>query len=242
MSEQFIEAAAPESTSAAAPSAACPPASPKPRDRRVFNAYRHGLAGHVLVILPADEVAYKHHCQSMVDSFAPVGAFEADLAQQIADDRWRLKRIVAIESNLFADGQDRPDRITTGHEQIDAAFATSRTWDERKHDLALLTLYAGRIQRSVEKNHALLRQAQQDRRAALQQIVAEAAILPETYEFPEEALPPQFVRSRPPIARLAAHHRRLQEARTALAPRPAPRFLPRHAPPAPLRPRANGVS
>jgi hypothetical protein len=186
------------------------PMTPQPRDKRAFNAYRHGLTGHVLVITPDDELAYKHHCQGIHQSLAPSGAFETDLAQQIADDRWRMKRASAIETNMLAIKLNHPDTDLAGHPQVDAALATSRAWDDQQRTLDRLTLYESRIQRNIDKNFALLEKLQQQRREALQRIVEEAAILGETYDFPTETLPPNFVFSRPQITRLVAHYQRLQ--------------------------------
>ena len=186
--------------------------APKPRDKRAFNAYRHGLTGHVLVITPDDELAYKQHCQGIHQSLAPSGAFETDLAQQIADGLWRLKRATAIESNLLAIELNQPDRDLSGHPQVDAALATSRAWADREKSLDRLTLYESRIRRNIEKHYALLEKLQQQRREALQRIVEEAAILGETYDFPADTLPPNFVFSRPQITRLAAHYQRLRTA------------------------------
>jgi hypothetical protein len=185
----------------------------KPRDKRAFNAYRHGLTGQVIVIAPSDEKPYKDHCQSIHQSWAPVGGMEIDLAQQIADDRWRMKRASAIESSVLARGLNQPDDALSGNEQVDIALGMGRVWGEQKKDLNLLTLYESRIQRRIDKNVALLLLLQQNRRETLQQIVEEAAILGETYEFPPEALPPNFVYSTAQIQRLAAHHRRLGEVR-----------------------------
>ena len=185
----------------------------KPRDRRAFNAYRHGLTGHVLVIEPNDQVAYEKHCQGIHKSFAPSGAMETDLAQSIADDRWRLKRAAAIESNIFALGLNQPDDVTSHHTEADTALAMARTWLEASKELDRLTLYESRIQRRIEKNIALLRQMQMDRREALQKLVEDSAILGDTYAFPEEALPAQFVFSSTQIDRLVNHHLRLQAAK-----------------------------
>src|SRR5579872_2974053 len=113
----------------------------KPRDKRAFNAYRHGLTGHVLIITPAEQAAYQKHCQGFHESFAPKGAVETDLAQSIADDRWRLKRAAAIESNLFAIGLDQPDEVLSGHPEADIALAMARVWLDSGKDLQLLTLY-----------------------------------------------------------------------------------------------------
>ncbi|MDR3699021.1 MAG: hypothetical protein P4L56_05255 [Candidatus Sulfopaludibacter sp.] len=186
--------------------------SAEPRDKRAFNAYRHGLAGHVLVIKPHDDAAYRQHCQALHQDLAPAGAMEADLVQSIADDRWRLKRAAAIDNNMFSEGINEPSQVITHHEQVDDAFAMSGLWGRSSKQLALLTLYENRIQRRVEKNMALFLQLQQTRLNALQKLVEEAAILGETYNFPPEALPPQFVHSFSKIRRLANHYRRLTEA------------------------------
>jgi hypothetical protein len=200
---------------------------PKPRDPRALNAYRHGLTGQVLILTPEDEAAYKIHCQSIHDALVPVAGMEVELAQDIADDRWRLKQAAALQTNIFAIGLLMPQPITANHPQIDAAFAQARVWLSDGKNIALLGLYEHRIQRKVEKNMAMLRQLQQDRRAALQQAVEEAATLAklaankgESFD-PERDLPrltqyPQFDFSNPEIARLVAHACRLADARPPL--------------------------
>ena len=192
--------------------------SSKPRDRRAFNAYRHGLTGQVVVILPFEQAAYEKHCDGIHQSLAPLGAMETDLVQSIADDRWRLKRAAAIEANIYTIGLTKPDKLHTGHEQSDAALAMARTFLEHGGDLALLSLYEARLQRKVERNLALLRQLQQDRRAALREAVETAAILPETEEFPESVRPPEFVCSSAQFAVLVRHQRRLLNVSPAARP------------------------
>jgi hypothetical protein len=190
--------------------------SPKPRNSRAFNAYRHGLTGHVLVIEPGEELAYKQHCEGIHQSLAPVGTLELDLVQSIADDRWRLKRAAAIESNLFALGLNRADDTLSGNAAVDTALHTARLWYTVGKELERMTLYESRIQRHIEKNLALVRQLQSDRREALQKLVAEAAVLGDAYTFPPEALPPHFVFSEVQIRALAKHHRRLADAQKQL--------------------------
>jgi len=196
---------------------------PKPRDQRALNAYRHGLTGHVLVIPPAEKLAYEDHCRGIHESFAPIGAMETGLVQSIADDRWRLTRAVAMETNILALGLAEPDQATAHHEQIDTALALARIWLDQAKGLQLLTLYEGRIQRKLEKNIVLLRQLQQDRREALKQAAEETTFLAqiaaskgETYTPDLSFLAPQFDFSHPRIASLSAHHRRLAEARIPL--------------------------
>ena len=186
--------------------------TPKPGDRRAFNAYRHGLTGHVLVIEPADELAYKQHCQGIHQALAPVGAMETDLVQTIADDRWRLKRAAAIESNIISLGLTATDDVLSENPEADTALRTARLWYSASKELERLTLYESRIQRRIEKNLALIRQLQIDRRAAIQELAQQAAVLGEAYEFPPKVLPRDFVFSSVEIHRLARHNLSLRDA------------------------------
>jgi len=202
---------------------------PAPRDPRALNAYRHGLTGQIVILTPADQAAYDHHCQGIHQSLAPEGALEIGLAQSIADDRWRLQRACALDNSSFAIGISGPDKFITGHPEVGTALAQAAAWAADAKNLNLLTLYEGRIQRRVEKNLQILNQLQEKRQAALKQAVEEAALLAqaavaqgETYnvecDFPREVLPPQFDFSLAGIARLVTHQRRLAEARLHLQP------------------------
>ena len=79
----------------------------------------------------------------------------------------------------------------------------------------------------MEKDIAMLRQLQADRKAALEQAIGEAEALTqlavkagETYnpatDFPREFLPPQFDFSNPQILRLIVHHSRLKAAQCSI--------------------------
>lgn len=205
----------------------------KPRDKRVFNAYRHGLTGHVLIITPAEEQPYKDHCRGIHQYFAPVGGMETDLVQQIADDRWRMKNASTWEAAIVARGLNRPDDALSGNEEVDTILAAGRVWDEKHKVVDRLSLYENRIQRRVERNVALFTQLQQNRLAALRNAAEEARLLSqlaktkgESYDierdFPREFLPPQFDFSSPRFTRLATHHNRLVEARNLFPPPPKP--------------------
>ncbi len=168
----------------------------QPRDRRAFNAYRHGLSGQVLVIPPTEQAAYERHCRGIHQSLSPRTALETDLAQSIADDRWRLKRAAAIESNIFAIGLNHTGNTFTGHEECDIALAQARIWLERGKDLQLLALYESRIQRRVERNLALLRQLRHDRceapRPSAQKPVSPAPFVRSTPVAQPSACPPDL--------------------------------------------------
>jgi hypothetical protein len=203
--------------------------TPKPRDQRALNAYRHGLTGHVLILAPDDQAAYTAHCKGILDDLAPSGALEMDLAQSIADDRWRLKRAKAIEANMFARDLIHPCDLTAHNEQVDNAMSKTRTWLDVNAELSRLTLYEGRILRQVERTLALLTRMQQERRDAFRQAAEESALLAqltentgETYQLPGHSPAPRFVFSADQVTAWATHYRRIAEAKKYLA---APRRL-----------------
>jgi hypothetical protein len=142
------------------------PKTPEGKSRCRFNAWRHGLTGQLCVFTPEEQQAYEKHCKIVLAAFAPVGDFERALAQSIADDGWRLQRARAIEASTFALGQHENAADTTGHPDVDAAFAQARTWEKAAHNLQLLTVYEQRIRRAVDKNMAQLKTLQTERKEA----------------------------------------------------------------------------
>ena len=202
-----------------------PEPKPKPRDPRALNAYRHGLTGQIVIQTPEDQAAYDTHCQGIRRIPRPRrrhGNRTRAIRRRrpLAPAARRRHRKLHLRHRLG----EGPGHFTAHHEQIDTAFDQAVTWLKEGKNLQLLTLYEGRIQRRVEKNMAMLLQLQEKRQAALQKAVEEATLLAqlaaskgESYDierdFPREALPPQFVFSLAQIALLAAHNRRLTEAK-----------------------------
>jgi hypothetical protein len=137
---------------------------PKPQgDPRTLNAYRHGLTGHVRFTTPADEQAYKKHCAGYLEDYAPKGATETDLAQSLADGRWRMKRAAQMENAIMAITLGQPDQMKCAPEEAAIAFAHAYAWLDRGKDLNLLTLYERRIQRAFQEDFRLLQEIQERR-------------------------------------------------------------------------------
>src|SRR5271156_6592276 len=90
------------------PNEATGPTTPKTEtgtQRTRLNAYKHGLTGQIHILTAAEQTTFDAHCKSICEALAPVGALEIDIAQSIAEDRWRLKRIRAMETGIFAAGR-----------------------------------------------------------------------------------------------------------------------------------------
>ena len=217
------------------PKGSAGPTAPKSEpgtQRTRLNAYKHGLTGQIHLFTPEEHTAFEKHCQPIVEALAPVGILEQGLAQAIAEDKWRLNRARVIESGIFALGQladeSEPslqnDQREIDQPEISQSLSQARTWlDDGKH-IQLLSLYQQRIQRSVERNMAELRTLRAERKAALDQALAEALLLAqhaqskgEKYDaaadFPPELLGTDSVFSPAAITRLIDRNQRLNQAR-----------------------------
>jgi hypothetical protein len=130
-----------------------------------LNACRHNLTGQVTAMTDEDRVAHDAFSTAMIASMAPEGALETQLAQRVATDSWRLNRSSAIEDNLFAIGfSDHSNEITAEHPEVRAAFIAARVFTVESKHLELLTLYEQRINRSLQKNLAMLQSLQATRK------------------------------------------------------------------------------
>ena len=161
------------------------PKTPEGKARCSLNAYRHGMTGQIVVKTPEEQHAYDNHCRIIYEAYAPATDFERFLAQRrfrsstksIADDHWRLNRARAIEDSTFAMSMHGQASDSTGLPQVDDAFAQARTWAGQARNLALLTIYEQRIQRSVDKNTAQLKALQIERKAQAAEAMKQAKLL-----------------------------------------------------------------
>ena len=198
------------------------PRTEEGKKRSSLNAFRHGLTGQIVIHTPEDQAAFQKHCDAR-QALAPVGAVELDLAQAVAEDKWRLNRARALENAVFTLGLQEHSESGAANSEIDAALAQGRTWIEQAKNLQLLTLYEQRIRRSVEKNMAELRALQTERKAAVASAEKDARLLVQladyegnnydsAIDFPPESQPLGFVFSRPEIKRQIERDQRLERA------------------------------
>src|SRR5579859_1043013 len=214
-----------EETMTPRPNHSTGPRTPEGKRRCRLNSFRHGLTGQLMVFTPEEQKAYEKHCKIVLEGLRPVGDFELDVAQSIADDRWRLKRARAIEASTFALGMQEHPADNTGVEAVDDALAHARAWRNDAHNLHLLTIYEQRIQRAMEKNMAHLKALQAERKAEAREAMEEAKLLyklaeaqgkpyqPELYfDFAPEVRESVFLA--PKIARELSRSKQLADART----------------------------
>ena len=105
------------------------PTTEKGKHRTRLNAFRHGLTGQICVIAAEEQLAFDKYCDGIRASLKPVGALETDIAQAIAEDRWRLSRARALETGIFSLLQHREkDRDTLAQLRTDESFSQAHTW------------------------------------------------------------------------------------------------------------------
>jgi hypothetical protein len=194
------------------------------QQRTRLNAYRHSLTGQICIFSAEERAAFDQHCDGIREALAPVGALELDLAQSIAEDRWRLERARVLESAAFAlDQIGLPQTGDAGQQQIAETLAQARTWLSEAKNIELLALYEQRIHSAIEKNMAELRTLRAEREAIQQKAFEEAQLLAqlayykgETYDpaadFPAEILNNGSDFSADGINRALLRNRRLEEA------------------------------
>ncbi len=184
-----------------------------------LNARRHNLTGQVTAMTEADRIMHDAFSAAIVESLAPEGAMETQLAQRVATDSWRLNRASAIEDNLFALGHSaKSDEIETEDPEIHAALTAAKVFEAESKQLQLLTLYEQRINRNLQKNLAMLQALQTARLAKREAEMKEAKKLLQLSEMkglpygPREISRDGFVFSNEQIHAALDKERRLNRA------------------------------
>ncbi len=191
------------------------PKTEEGKRRSSLNARRHNLTGQVTSMTPEDRVAHDAFSASMIKAMAPEGVLELQLAQRIATDSWRLNRSSAIEDNIFALGfTDHADDLDIDHPELHAALTAARTFTREAKSIELLTLYEQRINRTLQKNLAVLQQLQATRKAERKAELEQAARLLQLKEkkgLPESPSPNGFVFSNDEIRAVIDRERRFED-------------------------------
>ena len=203
------------------------PKTPEGKARSSQNNLRHGLTGQIALLPHEDREAHDAFCNELIDCLKPETPMERDLAQSIAGDSWRLNRISAIETNMFALGH-RDQRS-----EIQIALADARTFQERAAQFNLLSTYEQRINRNRQRNLKLLQELQAERKAATEEAMEEAKLLAQESLARGAAYEPNrdgFEFSSAQINRAIDRDNRLKAAKTAELKPSKPTSTRHHAP------------
>ena len=158
------------------------PRTPEGKAITRLNAKRDGLTGQVTTLSDEDRPVFEKLTSELIADLAPKTVMERSLASSIAWDTWRLNHLRAVEMNMYALGSQKnngdPDVILTcTNPQFEHAMANARTFTEEASRFAFMSIYEQRMNRSLNKNLATLRQLQAERRQQEAQTRTEEIIL-----------------------------------------------------------------
>jgi hypothetical protein len=77
------------------------PKTPEGRARSSANSRRHGLTADTLLVSGESHDQFQLLLQDYVDQFHPATGVEMELVEAMAYARWRIRRLLALETNLF---------------------------------------------------------------------------------------------------------------------------------------------
>ena len=188
------------------------PRTPEGKARSSKNALKHGLLARDAVMADEDPAEYDRQLQILEENLFPKNAIEFEFVLQIADARWRLRRITRIEAGLTTyqyHGTDRatreryPDTVVPGRNGENQLLGKSM----QDHTQALhnLARYRTMTSRDITRALRMIRQLRKDEyeckenRAANRAIHRPTVTDPDPYNTPDP-MEPQPPRYEPPAA------------------------------------------
>jgi hypothetical protein len=90
------------------------PRTEEGRRRSSMNATKHGLTARTIVLPREDPEKYAAFVKEIADSWQPANPKERELAQLVADQQWRLRRVRDIETDLLENGATVQELATLG--------------------------------------------------------------------------------------------------------------------------------
>jgi len=145
------------------------PTSSEGKAKISHNALKTGLTGRT-VLLPSDDVAaYQSHVKRIFQQHAPEGEDETRLTQSLADTLWRLDRIPALETGIYAIGRRAlaAEFADESDEAVRKALIEAQVFLTYRRDLNNLSIQETRLRRQYERDEAELKRLVAERAAAV---------------------------------------------------------------------------
>ena len=190
------------------------------------NAVKHGLSNNGKhAILPGEQAEYEKLLQEFLAHYRPAGPEEHRLIVSISENTIRIRRAHAMEAALFEQA------ILEKEDGVGPVLAQAQAWIDATKGTQRMSLYANRIQRTLDRDSAKLEALQSARKAAYVKAQEEAILLSKLarskgWSFdPATHFPPDgdfggFVYSDHELAQAITRSSRLEEARARFAPSP----------------------
>ena len=135
------------------------PSTPEGRARSSRNSLRHGLRARSLLLPGESARQFQLLLDDYIAQFQPQGPIENELVQTMVIARWRLNRILEIESNLFRNHLSRHAEYRPDIDQPSRIADAFNNFSVSK-GLGLALRYEGALNRSYDNALKHLRQLQ----------------------------------------------------------------------------------
>jgi hypothetical protein len=131
------------------------PVTAEGKVRSSANALKHGLRSEKLLVLRNESgESWDDLLSACVRCFAPADEFEAELVQEIAAARWRMRRAWAVETGLFDSQMEKQNaQLRESYGALDETTRLAAAFTALADDtnaLNLVTRYETRLRRSFE--------------------------------------------------------------------------------------------
>jgi len=146
------------------------PKTEEGKKRSSLNATRHGLTARAVVLPREDQNEYLAFSKKIIHDLGPGNTVERELAQLIADQQWRLKRVAAMENTMMGMGG------AEGGENIEILTEDMRT-------LATFGIYIQRIHRVMRDAQKQLTEMKAKRKAEQEQEMSREVRIYKTYKM-----------------------------------------------------------
>jgi len=149
-----------------------------------LNAKRDGFNGQVITLSDEDRPIYEQFKARFIADLAPKTTMELSLAASIAWDTWRLNHLRAVEMNMYALGATDPaTAFECDDPRLAIAMSDTMTFAKESRKLALMSIYEQRMNRSIHKNLATLRDLQAERKRNYEQDIRQEVTLAEACDI-----------------------------------------------------------
>ena len=167
--------------------------SEKGKAKSRLNAVRDNLTGQITTLSDEERPIFEKLKAEHVAALAPDGLKEFKLAHAIAWDTWRLDHLRAIEMNVYALGLEESMQEAEAEndaagdpsspDALDAALADAHTFRAEAKRFELMSLYEQRMNRSLHRNRAELRELQAERKRNYERDKKEEVLIARLHEF-----------------------------------------------------------
>jgi hypothetical protein len=130
-----------------------------------LNGLKTGLTGRTVVLPSEDLAAYQSHLEKFNRKFDPATDDERTLVQSLADTEWRLARIPALETGIYALGSlELAALFEEQGDDVRGAVLEAKIFVVYQRELKNLAMQETRLRRHREQDTAALKALQHERK------------------------------------------------------------------------------